>query len=310
MELPLPAHDPGAHRGRAPGRGPRPGGLRTVRQAHPPRRVHLRPPRGVDAGAPLRPARPLRDHAGLPGLGWPDRAATGGRASRPVRPGGGGQYVPPHRRLPPRRRLHGMAQVLPGGGALPDRGDRQRRVRHRPVPRRGGGLRRAVPRLLLLRGGPPVPHPGPDLPGRPRRRGQPGGLEGPRSLRQALPHRLLRPGPHHRRVGPGPPGPHPRSGQDSPTPPSPEEGTSSRRTRVPSWPRWWWTSWAAAESPHRPQGTGRCAHTPFTSRVYKGSVRLRAAGRAGASPWSRLCTPRARPGGRTRRTDPRKVVAP
>ena len=46
----------------------------------------------------LRPAPPASGDPGRPGLGRPDRAAPGGGASRSLRPGGGGQHLPAHRR--------------------------------------------------------------------------------------------------------------------------------------------------------------------------------------------------------------------
>ena len=49
MELPVPPRDPAAGRGRAPGDRPGPGRLRAQRQAHRAVRLHLRPPRRVDA---------------------------------------------------------------------------------------------------------------------------------------------------------------------------------------------------------------------------------------------------------------------
>ena len=68
------------------------------------------------------------------------------------------------------------------------------------------------PDSSLLGGGPAVPPPRPHLPRRSRRGSQPGGLDRPRDLRQALPHRLLRRRPRSPRAPtgscrPGSPGP-------------------------------------------------------------------------------------------------------
>ena len=51
------------------------------------RRLHLRPPRRVDAPGAVRPARPARHHLLRPGLGRAGRAAAGGGGARTGSPG-------------------------------------------------------------------------------------------------------------------------------------------------------------------------------------------------------------------------------
>ena len=192
LVLPVPHHDPRPDRGRAAGRRARPGRLRTLGQAHRAGRLHVRPARRVDARAPLRPPRPARGHAGLPGLGRADRAAPGGGAPGPLRPGGRGQHVPSHRGHQPGRGLLRLAALLAGGRAVPDRGHRPGWVCQAGVPRGGGGLRRAVPRRVVQGRGPGLPHAGAVPPRRPRPRRQRRRLGGPGRLRPPLPVRLQR----------------------------------------------------------------------------------------------------------------------
>ena len=200
MVVSLPAHDPGPHRGRNPVDRPRPGRLRTLRQAHTPDRVHLRPPRRVAAGAPLRPPRPIGVHPRRPGLGRSARAPPGRRAPRPLRPCGGGQHLPAHRRPAPRTRRSSTGSASPRRsrssrpGLIVDTG-----CTTDLDPDGRGRLRRPLPRPALRRGGPPVPDPGPDHARGPGVGGQPFVVGGPAPLRPALPHRLQRPGPDNRR---------------------------------------------------------------------------------------------------------------
>ena len=100
----------------------------------------------------------------------------------------------------------------------------------------------------LLGGRPPVPHAGAHHARRPRRRGQPGGLDGPRARSTS------RSSPPSATATPSPPAPTGSCRPGSPAPPAsptrPSSGaaTSSRRTRAPSWPRWSWRSSGAPES--------------------------------------------------------------
>ena len=231
MELPLPAHDPGARR-RRPARGrPRPRRLRPVRQARAAHRLHLRPPRRLDVVARLRRARPPRHH--------PRRARTGvacsGCASSPSNPTASRASSRPTRSCrpatAPRRRLPRLAAASPrrrpscpigrivNGGCTTDlaRG-RDRR------------LRRAVPRRDLQGGRAPVPDARADVARRSRGAGQPRRVGGAAHLRAPVPVRVQRPGPDHRRRRAAPDRARSPARRASRTPRSRAAATSSRRT--------------------------------------------------------------------------------
>ena len=238
MVLPVPAHGRSAGRGRPPGGGARPGGVRPLGQAGRPRRLHLRPPRARGCARWLE-ANDLRhitlvcqDWGGLVGLRvvaeHPDRfdRVVVANTFLPTgdRPAGDGflkwrtfsQEVPEF----------DSGKVVQSGCATT------------PGPRGGRRLRRPVPRPGLHRRRPPVPHPRPHHARRPRRGGQPCGLEGPGGVGPAHAVRLLRPGPRHRRQRAGLPPARARHDGASATPPSRAPGTSCRRTRAPSSPPW------------------------------------------------------------------------
>ena len=100
MELPLPQDDPGARRA----------GLRSWRPTWSGSGARTSPPSAPTTPTPAMSSGCARccstsstcgGHPGVPGLGRPDRAAPGGRAPGPLRPGGGGQHLPAHgRHLP------------------------------------------------------------------------------------------------------------------------------------------------------------------------------------------------------------------
>ncbi len=144
LVLPLPYDDPRPDRGGPADRGTRPGRLRALGQANRALRLHVRPPRGMDARAPLRQARPARRHAGVPGLGWAHRPAPGRRAPRPLRPGRGGQHVPSHRGQRPGGGLLRLAALLARGRRIPHRCHRRGRLRQAHASRRAGSVRRAA----------------------------------------------------------------------------------------------------------------------------------------------------------------------
>ena len=130
-----------------PGHRARPGGLRSLGQARRPRRLHLRPPRRVDAGRALRRARRCpdltlvgQDWGGLIGLRLvaehPDRfrRVVAANTGLPTGDTGHGRGLP------------GLAEVLPGGarrcpwgaswaaGACPNSRPRWSRPTTRPFP--------------------------------------------------------------------------------------------------------------------------------------------------------------------------------
>ena len=76
-----------------------------------------------------------RGDPGRPGLGRPHRPPPGGRAPRPLRPGGGGQHLSPDRKRGPECRLLAWLKFSQEVGRLSCRQHRQRRMRHRPQPR-------------------------------------------------------------------------------------------------------------------------------------------------------------------------------
>ena len=83
VELPLPPHDPGARRRRAPGRRARPRRLRSLRQAGRAHRLHLRPPRRLAQRPRVRRPRPAatspssaRTGAGCSACGSSPRSPT------------------------------------------------------------------------------------------------------------------------------------------------------------------------------------------------------------------------------------------
>ncbi len=198
LVVPLPPRDRRAGRGRHPCGGAGPGRLRPLGQADRPRGPHLRASRGVGAGAGVRRAGSARRHPGRSGLGRADRAAPGRRARGPVRPGRRRQHRPPHRRL---RHARDLVAVPHRGGVRP--GPRHRtagrgRVRAPAGRGRTRGVRRAVPRRDVQGRTAGDADPGADLPRRPGRGGEPGGLGGADPVDQAVPGGLQRRRPDHR----------------------------------------------------------------------------------------------------------------
>ncbi len=139
-----------------------------------------------------------RHHVLRSGLGRAHRAAPRRRPTRPIRPRRRRQHRPAHRRGQPERGVPGMAEVLPGVAAVPDRQHRQRRLRDRPVGRHHRRLRRAVPRRFVQgrRADLPVVRSDrrPTIPSR-----QPTRRRGTVlcAVRQAVPALLQRPRPDH-----------------------------------------------------------------------------------------------------------------
>ena len=137
----------------------------------------------------------LRDvTARRPGLGRPDRAPAGGRAPRPVRPCGGRQHRPAHRRL---RHAGDLVAVPPGRRDAP-RSSTSAAWSHRAAcgglgDRDAGGLRRALPRRGVEGRAPgdarPSCRPAPTT--RPARPTAPPGRCST-TLGEAVPHRLQR----------------------------------------------------------------------------------------------------------------------
>ena len=162
--VPLPPHDPGAHRRRPPLRRARPRRLRSLRQAQPQRPTTPTP--GTSTGCAPRcstpstsPASPssARTGAGLIGL----RLVA--RAPGALRPRGGRQHVPAHRRPRRRRGVPRAGRSSPSEAPeFPIGAHHQRRLHHRPLPRGHRRLRRAVPRRHVQGRRPAVPRPGAD----------------------------------------------------------------------------------------------------------------------------------------------------
>ena len=181
-----------------------PGRVRPLGQAGPAGRPQLRPARRVGAGAGLRRARPARGDAGRPGLGRADRAAPGRRAPGPVRRA----WSPRTPACPPatsRCRTSGGGSgarwsaprsSTSAGWSRPGARTRwptrsARRTTRRSPTRPSRRVRGSMPTLV------------PTSPGRPGDRGEPGRLGGAGALRPAVPGRLQRRRPDHRRDGAG-----------------------------------------------------------------------------------------------------------
>ena len=245
LVLPLPQDDPRPDRGRAADRGARPGRLRALGQAGRARRLHVRPPRRVDARAALRPARPARRHAGLPGLGRAHRPAAGGRAPGPLRPGRGGQHLPADRATPTR------ARPSSPGSASPRRSTCSRpassstaAASSRMPPEVQAAYDAPFPDESYKAGARQFPMLVPVAARRPGPRRQRGRLGGPGRLRPALPVRLQRQRPHHPGSRPHPegadrrrPGPAPHDDRRRRAlPPGGLRGGAGRGRRRPSSP--------------------------------------------------------------------------
>src|SRR5918992_5768413 len=173
LELPLAATDRRSDGRGPPLRGLRPHGLRPLREASAPVRLHARAPRRERPG-PDRRARPARHHARGPRLGRADRPRRDARAARAP------ERDRPHEHL-------GLGAALVAAALhtrVPHRGTRRdprpgrqplRRVdpgRHGPPRRRPGDdgrLPRPVPRLLVARGHPRLPARDPAHRARPQR---------------------------------------------------------------------------------------------------------------------------------------------
>ena len=159
LELPLPAHDPGAGRRRAPLPSP-PTSSASAAPTSRPSASDYTYARQVEwlRSALFDAPRPARHHARRPGLG---RAASacGSSPSTPTASPGSCWPTPA---CPPATSASSDAflawqkfsQEVP---EIPDRRHRQRRLHHRPRPRGDRRLRRPVPRRDLQGGGPPVP---------------------------------------------------------------------------------------------------------------------------------------------------------
>ena len=238
MVVPLPPHDPAARRRRAPRGRPRPGGLRSLRQAGRTRRATPTSATSTGCCSALLDALDLRDitlvcqdWGGLIGLRcWPPSptASHGSWSANTFLPTGD---RPAGDAFLNWQRFSQEVEVFDCGFIVNMGCD------HRPPRRRRRRLQRAVPRRPLHGRRPPVPDARADLARRPERRGQPGRVGRARGLGQALAHRLLRPGPRHRRRRPGASSSACRAPPASPTRPSPAAATSSRRTAGPSSPR-------------------------------------------------------------------------
>ncbi len=147
--LPLPQDDSRAHRRRLALHRARPRRLRSLRQADRAHRLHVRPPRRMDARRAVRCARPARHHVRRSGLGWAHRSPARRRASRPLRPRRHREHVPAHRRHAARRRVPRVAEVLADGRGLRGRIHRGRGLSHQADRRRDRRVRRALPRRHL-----------------------------------------------------------------------------------------------------------------------------------------------------------------
>ena len=258
MELPLPAHDPAAGRGRAPGGRPRPRRLRAQRQADRSSSDYTYARHVAWMSALVFDRLDLRDitffgqdWGGLIGLrlvaAQPDRYARVviGNTGLPT---GHGRAE---------RGLPRVAEVLAGDAGLPGRQDRERRLRHRPRPRGHRRLRRTVPRRPLQGRRPHLPDARAHQRRRPGQRRQRAGLGGAVGVREAVRPRLQRPDPiteGRRRAVPGEGARAPRASR---TRPSRAAATSSRRTSPTSWRRS-----SSTPSPRADVTTSATAHPP------------------------------------------------
>ncbi len=189
LVLPLPAHGPGPRRPRPPGGGPRPDGPRALRQAGRPGRAS-RMAGHTDWMGQWLEAEDLRDitlfcqdWGGMLGLALlPDHGDRFARvvASNTGSAGGSG-----------RQRVHRTVVGLqPVGRRAAGRGAGAGRHHPCAVLRRGGGVRRAVPRRLLPGGAQAVPRADPDPARQPRRAAGQGHLGVPRDVGEAVPDRV------------------------------------------------------------------------------------------------------------------------
>ena len=150
------------------------------------------------------------------------------------------------------RGVPGLAAVLPGDAGRSRR--RHRRTAAAPPtwpPRSSPPTTPRSPTTRYKAGRPDVPHAGADLARRPGAPSQPGGVGGAGHVRPAVPHRLLRPRPDHRRRRRASSSARSPARRASPTRRSRAAATSSRRTRAPSWP-----GWSPTSSPPRPDRLG------------------------------------------------------
>ena len=183
-------------------------GLRPLRQAGRAGRPHLRPPRRVDARARCSTPSTCSDVT-LVGQDWGGLIGLRlvGRAPGPVRAGRRRQHRPAHRRLPHAGRSGGSSAAAvarrarvstSAGSSQPGARDRPRRRRCAPPTTRPSPTSRTRPGPRAMPGLVPT------RPDDPAARGQPRGLGGPPALRQAVPGRLQRRRPDHRRHGADP----------------------------------------------------------------------------------------------------------
>jgi len=145
-----------------------------------------------------RAARPARHHAGLPGLGRPDRPAHRRGAPGALRADRHREHVPADGRQPAGRGVLALAGVLAEGAGVPGR---QHRPRWLPHAARAGGdrrVRRSVPddRTRPARG---CSRCSCDATRRPGVGGEPRRVGGAASLGQAVPDGVQRRGPDHAR---------------------------------------------------------------------------------------------------------------
>ena len=141
---------PLAGRCRPPGDRSRPRRVRQERQTGRDDRLHVCPPRRLDAGVARRPARPDATprssvRTGAASSACALVAADPDRFARIVV----GNTGPPDRRAPPRQGVPGVAEVLPDLTDVRHRQPHQRRRRHRSLPGRDRRVRRTVPRRFL-----------------------------------------------------------------------------------------------------------------------------------------------------------------
>ena len=206
-------------------------------------RLHLPTPRRLDARACSRRSTcatsrsSARTGAACIGLRLVGRApASASRASSPPT-----RSCRPATSRPAPAFL-ALARVLADDARVPRRRHRQGRLRDRAAARGHRGLRRAVPRRSLQGRRAAVPAAGAGDARRSRRAGQPRRVGGPAALDEAVPHRVQRRRPDHRRRRRASCSARSPARRASRTRRSPAPATSCRRTRARSSPAWWSSS--------------------------------------------------------------------
>ena len=260
--LPLPPHDPGARRRRAPRRRARPRRLRSLATSPRARdRLHLRS--ATSSGCARRCSTSstsrgitlvCQDWGGLLGL-----RLVGEHPDRFARVVAANTFLPTGDRDPGEAFLR-LADVLPGGRDLPDRGHRQRRLHHRPRARgRSPAYDAPFPDESYKEGARQFPT------ARARRRPTTPASAANRAAWEVL-ERFDRPflcafgdsDPITAGADRVPARRDPRRGRASPTPRSSAAATSSRRTAAPSWPG---SSSTSSPRPADPTRLDQCPET-------------------------------------------------